>query len=146
VTPDAQSLVTSSDPLLVLRLSVAQTTSRGADGFGTTLWAQVIEVLKGDPDYSGRMITLRLPQTSDGPWTTHDDTRSLRERPAGRRVILFGNQELYAAQARARGGVLLPDALGGTNIYPLESETIVNERDGPAPSTLAEVRRLVRAP
>ncbi len=142
---NAEGLVRTSDPILVLRLQAAQTTTRGADGFGTTIWAQVLEVLKGDPDYAGRMVTLRLPQTSDGPWIAHDDTRPLREGPAGRRVILFADQELYAAQARARGGVPLAEALGGTTIYSIEEDRIVNDGDSPVPSTLAEVRRLVRA-
>jgi hypothetical protein len=145
VWADAEGLVRNSDPILVLRLQAAHTTTRGADGFGTTIWAQVLEVLKGDPDYAGEMVTLRLPQTTDGPWPAHDHSRSLRERPAGRRVILFADQEFYAAQARARGGVPLAGALGGTTIYSVEEERIVNDGDSPVPSTLAEVRRLVRA-
>jgi hypothetical protein len=116
------------------------------DGMLTTIDATVIEPISGGGYKPGQQLRLRLPMGLDGPRTAHDTVfGAFGDRSAqliGRRVLLFVVQDLYAEQARARGGKPVEGHIGGTLFYHLEFERLVNNTDSPAPETLTELRRL----
>lgn len=132
-------LVAMSDAALVVWVSSVDGRAPLGDGMRTTIEATVLEAISGSGYRSGQQLRLRLPQGLDGPCTAHDRTSGLIP---GQRLLLFVAQDLYAEQARARGGVPLAGYIGGTLFYPTDGDRVVNDTDSAAPETLTELRAL----
>ena len=138
----AAELVDGSEEVLVVELFWANFDDPQPDGMLTTLNGTVVEAIKGGRR-AGSTVRLRLPAgATTGPRYAHDPFRGLYPAAAGQRILLFVDQELYAAQSRARGGTPLPGHLGGSSFFRLEGERVINDTDSPAPATLTETRRL----
>jgi hypothetical protein len=138
----AAELVDGSEEVLVIELFWANFDDPQPDGMLTTLNGTVVELIKGGRR-AGSTVRLRLPAgATTRARYAHDPFRGLYPAAAGQRVLLFVDQELYAAQARARGGTPLTGHLGGSSFFRLEGERVINDTDSPAPANLAETRRL----
>jgi hypothetical protein len=138
----AAELVAGSAAVLVVEIFLPDFNDPQPDSMLTTLHGTVREAIKGGAYRAGTTIRMRLPTGATGPRSAHDPLRGLYANAIGQRLLLFVDQELYAAQARARGGKPLPGHLGGSIFYRLEGERVVNDTDSPAPADLAEARRL----
>lgn len=142
-------LVAMADAALVVRVNAVNGRAPLRDGMLTTIDTTVLEAISGSDYESGQRLSLRLPMGIDGPRSAHGTMYGALGDRSGQlmdqRLLLFVVQDLYAEQARVRGGRPLEGYEGGTLFYRLQGDRVINDTDSPAPETLAALRDLVAA-